>query len=183
LGGRSAVLNQDFLQTDAAINPGSSGGPLFDMRGKIIGINTAIASNSEGNDGIGFSIPSNLARRIVDQLLEHGKVQRAYLGVKLDSDFNIETARRLLLDRPRGARIMKIYSETPASRAQLSLDDVVLKFDGRDVQDENHLINLVSLTPVGSRVNLVIHRAGRTMTVPIDLADRNDLEQRESGNE
>src|SRR6516225_2271243 len=81
LGETSDMINQDFLQTDAAINPGNSGGPLIDMQGQVIGINTAIASNSGGNEGIGFSIPSNLVRRVIDQLLEHGKVIRAYLGV------------------------------------------------------------------------------------------------------
>ena len=86
LGGEadsSTVINQDFLQTDAAINPGNSGGPLIDTQGRVIGINTAIASNSGGNEGIGFSIPSNLVKFVVDQLLEHGRVQRAFLGVAL----------------------------------------------------------------------------------------------------
>src|SRR5438067_105173 len=104
----SEMINQDFLQTDAAINPGNSGGPLIDMQGQVIGINTAIASQSGGNEGIGFSIPSNLVRRVIDQLLEHGKVIRAYLGVSLDNDFNADTAARLKIDRLRGARIVGI---------------------------------------------------------------------------
>lgn len=102
--GDKGVLNQDFIQTDAAINPGNSGGPLIDLNGRVVGINTAIASNSGGNEGIGFSIPSNLVSRVVDQLLEYGKVYRAYLGVKLDPDFDITKARALKLDRARGAR-------------------------------------------------------------------------------
>ncbi len=101
LGSDRTVLNQDFLQTDAAINPGNSGGPLIGLNGRIVGINTAIASNSGGNEGIGFSIPSNLVRRVVDQLLLYGKVRRAYLGVKLDSEFSAETARRLQVGRLR----------------------------------------------------------------------------------
>lgn len=178
LGKKSRVLNQDFLQTDAAINPGNSGGPLIDLDGRVIGINTAIASNSGGNDGIGFSIPSNMVRRVVDQLLVRGKVQRAYLGVKLDANFNVEAAQKLGLDRARGARILEIYPNTPASAAELKVDDVVLQFNGRSVVDENHLINLVSLTPVGSRVNLLIVRSGQRRKVRVNLADRADLVRR-----
>lgn len=178
LGKGTAVLNQNFLQTDAAINPGNSGGPLVDTSGRLIGINTAIASSSGGNDGIGFSIPSNLARHIADQLLQKGHVQRAYLGVKLDPDFNIVSARSLKLDRPRGARVLEVYASTPAALADLQLDDVVLKFDGTEVQDENHLINLVSLTPVGSRITLSILRRGRLQTLQVHLADRAELERR-----
>lgn len=178
LGETSDVLNQDFLQTDAAINPGNSGGPLIDMHGQVIGINTAIASNSGGNEGIGFSIPSNLVRRVIEQLLEHGKVTRAYLGVKLDPDFNAEAAGRLKLDRVRGARVLEVYKNTPASRANLQLDDVVLTFDGVEVLDENHLINLVSLTPVGKKVKAVIYREGKHQTIDVVVGDRSELDQR-----
>jgi serine protease Do len=172
LGKENAVLNQDFLQTDAAINPGNSGGPLIDLHGRVVGINTAIASSSGGNEGIGFSIPSNLVRRVVDQLLQNGHVQRAYLGVKLDATFNVEQARRLQLDRVRGARVVEVYSNTPASAAGLKIDDVVLEFDGVPVQDENHLINLVSLTDVGRRVKLAVQRNGRPTTIEVLLTDR-----------
>jgi serine protease Do len=175
LGKETTVLNQDFLQTDAAINPGNSGGPLIDLHGRVVGINTAIASNSGGNDGIGFSIPSNLVRRVVDQLLEHGRVQRAYLGVKLDPSFEADEARRLQLDRVRGARIVEVYSKTPASKANLKFDDVVLEFNGTKVEDENHLINLVSLTAVGRKVTLSILRNGKKMSVEVLLTDRDDL--------
>src|SRR4029077_10490408 len=119
LGESSDMLNQDFLQTDAAINPGNSGGPLIDMQGQVIGINTAIASQSGGNEGIGFSIPSNLVRRVIDQLLEHGKVTRAYLGVSLDDDFTSDEAANLKLDRLRGARVVSSHADSPAARADL----------------------------------------------------------------
>lgn len=175
LGKNTTVLNQDFLQTDAAINPGNSGGPLIDLHGRVVGINTAIASNSGGNEGIGFSIPSNLVRRVVEQLLEHGHVQRAYLGVKLDPAFDAEAAQRLKLDRVHGARIVVVYSKTPASRANLKFDDVVLEFDGIKVEDENHLINLVSLTAVGRKVKLSMFRNGKMVKVEVLLADRKDL--------
>ncbi|MFM9963371.1 MAG: S1C family serine protease [Planctomycetaceae bacterium] len=170
--GDRGVLNQDFIQTDAAINPGNSGGPLIDLTGRVIGINTAIASNSGGNEGIGFSIPSNLVSRVVDQLLEYGKVYRAYLGVKLDPEFDITKARALKLDRARGARVLSIYANTPAARAKLQKDDVILSFDGIDILDENHLINVVSLSPVGKKVRLTVLRRGERMTVQVDLSDR-----------
>lgn len=178
LGPNSDVLNQNFLQTDAAINPGNSGGPLIDLHGRVVGINTAIASNSGGNDGIGFSIPSNLARRVVGELLNSGVVQRAYLGVKLDPDFNVHVARRLNLDRARGARVVEVYANTPASRANLMYDDVILSFDGVDVLDENHLINLVSLTSVDRAAKVVVLRDGKKLTLDVQLGDRADLERR-----
>ena len=175
--GDKGVLNQDFIQTDAAINPGNSGGPLIDLNGRVVGINTAIASNSGGNEGIGFSIPSNLVSRVVDQLLEYGKVYRAYLGVKLDPDFDINKARALKLDRARGARVMAIYPNTPAARAKLQKDDVILSFDGIDIVDENHLINVVSLSPVGKKVRLMVLRRGEKFPVQVDLSDRSVAEE------
>ncbi len=173
-----SVLNQDFLQTDAAINPGNSGGPLIDMQGRIIGINTAIASNSGGNEGIGFSIPINLVRQIVDQLLENGRVERAYLGVKLNPEFDAETASTLQLGRVRGAHIVEVYDNTPASRALLKHNDVVLSFDGVEIFDENHLINLVSLTPIGNTVRLVVFRNGKRINIDVVLGNRATLERR-----
>lgn len=172
---KNALVNQDFIQTDAAINFGNSGGPLIDVNGQLIGINTAIASQSGGNDGIGFSIPSNLVRRVVNDLLERGEVQRAYLGVMLDPDFTPEKARELKLDRVRGARITEVYQGSPAARAGLLADDVVLAFDGIEVIDENHLINLVSLTRIGNKVALVVLREARRITVEVHLSDRHEM--------
>lgn len=178
LGDANNVINQDFLQTDAAINPGNSGGPLIDMNGRVVGINTAIASNSGGNEGIGFSIPSNLVRYITEQLVAHGKVRRAYLGVKLDPEFDLETARSFGLDRIRGARVVEVYKQTPASRSGLIIDDVILFFGGVEIQDENHLINIVSLTAVNTTVKTIILRKGKRQTLPVTLGDRADLESR-----
>lgn len=175
--GSADVLNQDFLQTDAAINPGNSGGPLIDLNGNVIGINTAIASSSGGNEGIGFSIPSNLAQRVMEQLLEHGVVRRAYLGVRLDPQFDSAAAQLLKLDRVRGARVTQVYPNTPASKANLQNDDVILTFEGVDVQDENHLINLISLTPIGRQVKLGVWRGAKQIALTLILADRNDLQQ------
>ena len=175
---KNDLVNQDFIQTDAAINFGNSGGPLIDVNGQLVGINTAIASNSGGNDGIGFSIPSNLVRRVVNELLERGEVQRAYLGVMLDPDFTPEKARDLKLDRVRGARITEVYANSPASGAGLLANDVVLSFDAVEVIDENHLINLVSLTHIGRKVVLVVQRDGRRVSVEVHLSDRHDMSER-----
>jgi serine protease Do len=175
---KNDLVNQDFIQTDAAINFGNSGGPLIDVNGQLIGINTAIASNSGGNDGIGFSIPSNLVRRVVNELIEHGEVERAYLGVMLDPDFTPEKAKDLKLDRVRGARITEVYPTSPAARAGLLADDIVLSFDSIEVLDENHLINLVSLTRIGRKVVLVVLRDGKRMTVEVHLSDRHEMSDR-----
>ena len=169
------VTNQDFIQTDAAINPGNSGGPLIDMYGRVVGINTAIASNSGGNEGIGFSIPSNLVRHVFEQLVSHGRVRRAYLGVELDSDFDMTTARRLGLDRATGARITRVYRQqtpTPAALAGMRPDDVILSFNGVTVVDENHLINLVSLAEIGKAVRIEVFRSGRRQSMNLTLIDR-----------
>lgn len=170
-----SVTNQDFMQTDAAINPGNSGGPLIDMYGRVVGINTAIASNSGGNEGIGFSIPSNLARHVFEQLISHGRVRRAYLGVELDNSFTAETARRLGMDRLYGARVVKVYRNqrpTPAAMAGVRPDDVIVSFNAVPVLDENHLINLVSLAEIGRPIQIEVFRTGRRQSLELKLTDR-----------
>lgn len=171
-----SVTNQDFIQTDAAINPGNSGGPLVDMRGTVVGINTAIASNSGGNEGIGFSIPSNLVRRVFEQMVSYGRVRRAYLGVELDNNFTDSAAQRLGMSRARGARITRVYSHTssPAVVAGMRPDDVIVSFNGVEVIDENHLINLVSLSDIGSSVRIEIYRAQQKTQLSVQLTDRED---------
>ncbi len=171
-----SVINQDFIQTDTAINPGNSGGPLIDMKGTVVGINTAIASNSGGNEGIGFSIPSNLVRRVFDQMIAYGRVRRAYLGVELDNNFTDEAASRLGMSRARGARITRVYSQrsSPAVAAGLRPDDVIVSFNGVEVIDENHLINLVSLSDIGTAVKIEVYRARQTNEMSVTLTDRDD---------
>ncbi len=120
------VENQDFLQTDAAINPGNSGGPLVNMKGEVIGINNSIASNGGGNEGVGFSIPINLARWIMNELLSNGHVTRGALGVDLQPNFRQEDAKKLGLDRPQGAWIDKVHPDSPAARGGLRDGDVIL---------------------------------------------------------
>ena len=168
--GTTKLINQDFLQTDASINPGNSGGPLVDLRGRLVGINTAIASSSGGSEGIGFSIPVNLARRVFDELLTHGRVRRSYLGVQLDDRFTASAARRAGLGRQYGARVRGVKPSTPASRAGLRNGDVVLKFGETEVEDTDHLIHLVSLTPLGEQVSLTVLRDRREVSLTIDLS-------------
>ncbi|GIS60104.1 MAG: hypothetical protein CM1200mP2_23290 [Planctomycetaceae bacterium] len=179
--GSNAVINQDFLQTDAAINPGNSGGPLLDTRGRVVGINTAIATTSGTGSGVGFSIPSRLVQRIIDDLLRHGRVRRAYLGVVLDSNFTTEEARQLRLDRKRGARVVSVAKGTPAARASLQANDVVTEFQQKPVLDFDHLINLVSLQPIGSTVTLGVWRSGQRLQVRVSLSDRNVIDAAPDG--
>jgi len=174
------VLNQDFLQTDAAINPGNSGGPLVDLDGRVIGINTAIASQGGGNEGIGFSIPSNLVQFIVGQLLEYGRVRRGYLGVQLDEHFTIEVAKKYSLDRKRGARVTKVLDNTPAAQAGIRPDDIVLNYDGFDVADETDLINKVNITAVNKRVRVIVLRSGQQMTLYVVLTEKREDERSEA---
>lgn len=178
LGKQSKILNQNFLQTDAAINPGNSGGPLVNLRGEIVGINTAIASSSGGNEGIGFSIPSSLVRRVVTHLLDYGTVRRAFIGVRLNEEFDIETARQLQLDRVRGAHVLIVYPNTPAFEAKLQRNDVVLSVDDIEVHDLNHLINLVSLKEIGSSIKLVVYRDGKRLTVQMKAVDLDKSQHR-----
>ncbi len=152
---------QDFIQTDAAINPGNSGGPLINLRGEVIGMNTAIASNSGGNEGIGFSIPINLVMQISKQLVERSTVTRAHLGVMLDSKFSPDVAISVGLSQPRGARIKDVVPNSPAANAKLQGGDVVLNYDGVRIDNDSHLINLVNLTEVGRNVPVVIFRGGK----------------------
>ncbi|HEX8200429.1 MAG TPA: trypsin-like peptidase domain-containing protein, partial [Isosphaeraceae bacterium] len=165
------VENQDFLQTDAAINPGNSGGPLVNMKGEVIGINTAIASNGGGSEGVGFSIPINMAKWAMGQLIASGKVSRAALGVNLE-EVGPESALKLGLDRPRGAQVLNVHPLSPAAKAGVRDGDVVLRFGGVEVVDLNHLINMVAMTPIGQEVEVVVWREGRELARVVTLADR-----------
>ena len=166
------VVNQDFLQTDAAINPGNSGGPLVNMKGEVIGINNSIASNGGGNEGVGFSIPINLARWIMNELITHGRVTRGALGVDLQADFSQEDAVALGLERPRGAWISQVHRASPAYRAGLRDGDVVLRFSGTEIVDLNHLINMVSMSTVGEAAEVIIWRDRREQRLVVTVGDR-----------
>jgi serine protease Do len=178
LSSQQQLRIQEFLQTDAAINPGNSGGPLVNLRGEVIGINTAIASNSGGSEGIGFSIPINMALVVSRQLAQRGVVEYAYLGVSWDSSFTPAVAAQMGLPRPGGARVKQITPRSPAESAQLRAGDVLLRFDGTDIENGTHLANLVGLTPVGKKIPVVIFRDGRSMTVDVTLSERRRFDAR-----
>jgi serine protease Do len=165
---------QNFIQTDAAINPGNSGGPLVNLRGEVVGLNTAIASASGGNEGIGFSIPINIVSRIAHSLVEKNEVARGYLGVKLDVRFNQQQAETLGLPRLVGTRVTGIEPNSPAERASLRINDVILEFDGVRVERDTHLISLVKLTEVGRHVDLVIFRDGQAIRTAAEIGDVRD---------
>jgi serine protease Do len=167
--GVEGVRYQDFFQTDAAINPGNSGGPLLNLRGEVIGINTAIASSSGGNEGIGFTIPINIAMSVARQLIDQGSVARALLGVSLDSKYDDTQARELGLPRRIGARVNRVTPKTAAAEIGLQVGDVILVFDGVRIEDDDHLVNQVKLTPVGKRVPLIVLRDGSSVELTAEL--------------
>lgn len=175
--GEADVRFQDFMQTDAAINPGNSGGPLVNLRGEVIGINTAIASNSGGNEGIGFSIPINMFMVVARQLVERGKVSRAFLGVNLNSKFGPAAAAEAGLPYAIGAQVSAVTPDSPAEAARLQPGDIILEYESITVEDDAHLVNLVSLTEVGKRVKLLIRREGRTQTIEVVVGDREQFER------
>lgn len=170
--GEGDVLYQNFLQTDAAINPGNSGGPLVNLKGEVIGMNTAIASNSGGNEGIGFSIPINIAVRIMRQLIDSGQVESGFLGVALDRSFDAATAQRVGLTRLTGTRVTSITPGSPASRADIKVNDIILRFDGMLIDSDDHLINLVKRTEVGRKVPVELFRDGQIVTTQVEVTQK-----------
>jgi serine protease Do len=172
---------QDFLQTDAAINPGNSGGPLVNLHGEVVGINTCIASKNEESDinvGVGFAIPSNMFMFVARQLIETGKVSRAYIGVKLTSNFGPITAAGIGLPRPMGAHVNAITPRSPAALAKLQPGDVILEFNHIPIEDHLHLINVVSVTPLGKTVPLLVYRNRQTITLNMEVSERDKFEAR-----
>lgn len=165
---------QNFIQTDAAINPGNSGGPLVNLRGEVVGLNTAIASSSGGNEGIGFSIPINIASHIAEALVSDHKIPRGYLGVRLDINFNEKRAETLGLGRLVGTRISYVDPKSPAERANLKPNDVILEFNGVRIEQDVHLISLVQLTEIGRRVPLTVLRDGKVLHLDVEIADNSE---------
>jgi serine protease Do len=175
--GNGDVKYQDFLQTDAAINPGNSGGPLLNLRGEVVGINTAIASSSGGSEGIGFTIPINMFVSIAEQLVQSGNVRRAYLGVRLDRRFNAAQADELGLPITRGALVTDVTANSPAARARLQVGDIIVKVDNTDIEGDDHLVNLISLLPIDRQIGITLYRDGKPLTLSARVGDRGDFEQ------
>ncbi len=159
---------QDFLQSDAPINPGNSGGPLLNLQGQVIGINAAIASESGGFEGIGFTIPSKMAVYVANALLSHGKVERGWLGVSI-RDLTPELAKEAHVETLAGALVADVVKGGPAQRAGLKKDDVVIGYQGKQIPDSAELRNEVAQTPIGQEAKLTILRGGKKeeMTVKV----------------
>lgn len=162
---------QDFFQTDAAINPGNSGGPLLNLRGEVIGLNTAIASSSGGSEGIGFAIPINMATRVADELIRHGRLRRGYLGVTLDPDFTPADLGALRTVATGGALVKGVRRGSPAAQANLQRGDIIVQFNGRPVENDDHLVAQVGLTPTGANIPMIIYRDGKRYRTEVQLTD------------
>ena len=158
---------EDFIQTDASINSGNSGGPLFDMNGDVIGINTAILGRS-GSIGIGFSIPSNSAKIVIDQLIEFGETKRGWLGVRIQ-DVTKEIAEVEKLDKPRGALVASVAENSPSDKAGVKAGDIILEFNGEKISEMKQLPIIVARTEVGKKVIVKIWRNKKEITKEITL--------------
>ena len=162
----------DYIQTDASINPGNSGGPLFNTKGEVIGINTAILA---GGQGIGFAIPVNMAKSIITQLKETGKVTRGWLGVSVQP-VTPELAKSFGLETERGALVAEVMKESPAEKSGLKGGDIILEFDGHLIKEMGELPRIVAITPVGKKISVLVQRDGRQESVPVTVEQLKDGE-------
>lgn len=161
---------QDFLQTDAAINPGNSGGPLLNLYGQVVGVNAAIATESGGFEGIGFTIPSNMALHVANALIAHGKVERGWLGVTI-RDLTPELAKSVHAETLKGALIVDVVKGGPAEKSGLKKDDVVIAFRDKEVPDSSSLRNDVANTPIGQEVEVTILRSGKKEKIMVKIGN------------
>ena len=163
---------EDFIQTDAAINPGNSGGALVNARGELVGINTGIVAPSGGNQGIGFAVPSNLTRRVIDELIKYGMVHRGSIGQMLLYPLTTQLATEVGLREARGVFVNRIDRRSPAFRGGLQPGDVIISFNGQMVEDPSHLLRLVADATIGSTSTVVVMRDGRQVTLQIPILQR-----------
>ncbi len=166
--GLANVSRAQFLQTDAAINPGNSGGPLVNLRGEVVGINTAIATNSGGYQGIGFAVPVDLAKWVIDQLSNNGTVKRAYLGVKIEALTN-ELAKQFQVPGGKGVLVAEVNADAPAARAGMKEGDVVVSFEGQAVESPRDLQSVVERAPVDKESQLRVVRDGKELDLKVKL--------------
>ena len=167
LGGAALV---DFLQVDAPINKGNSGGPTFNMDGKVVGVNTAIYSPTGGSVGLGFAIPSNTAQRVIEQLKSGGKISRGWLGVQIQ-DVSDDIAKAVGLDKPRGALVAIVMPDSPAARAGVKTGDVIVGWAGKKVKDIRDLVRKVAFTKAGRSVDAVVWRDGSRKSLTVLVAE------------
>jgi serine protease Do len=165
----------NFIQTDASINPGNSGGPLINLRGEVVGINTAIFSRSGGNIGIGFAIPINLVKELLPQLRGKGKVTRGYLGVLIQK-VTPEIADSLGMDRGRGALVANVSKDGPAEKAGVKVGDVIIEFDGKEIKDSGDLPIVVARTPVDRKVRMKVLRDKKELQLTVSVGELKDEE-------
>jgi serine protease Do len=168
LGGQVAGY-EDFIQTDAAINPGNSGGALVNARGELVGINTAIFSRSGGYQGIGFAVPSNLARRVMNSLMKYGEVRRGSLGRMDVVPLTTQLADELGATDTRGAVVYQMSRSSSAYEAGLRPGDIIVRFNGQNLEDPSAFVRLLADAPIGSTVTLTVIRQGRTMEIPVKV--------------
>ena len=162
---------EDFIQTDAAINPGNSGGALVNVQGQLVGINTAIFSQSGGNMGIGFAVPSNMARSIMDQLVKTGKVVRGWLGVAIQ-DLTPELAAQFGIPNTKGVLVSDVMGDSPAKKAGFERADVITEYDGKPMDSPTHLRNAVAATPIGRKVSVQVIRDKKPKTISVTIAEQ-----------
>ncbi|MFL2989631.1 MAG: Do family serine endopeptidase [Candidatus Neomarinimicrobiota bacterium] len=180
--GRSNIIRgqsyEDFIQTDAAINPGNSGGALLNMKGELIGINTAIATGGyeKGNRGVGFAIPSNMSKRIMSDLIDKGYVTRSWLGVYIQP-LDADAAKALEMESRDGALITQVVNDSPAELAGIEEGDVIVKFDNKKISDPSNLRNIVSLMPPGSKSDIIVFRNGNKKILKVTLQELKDGKQ------
>jgi len=164
----------DYIQTDAAINRGNSGGPLFSLDGEVVGVNTAILSPTGGSIGIGFSMAANVVERVVDQLEQYGETRRGWLGVRIQ-DVTDDVAEAMDLEKASGALVTDV-PEGPAAEAGMKAGDVIMSFDGHEVADTRELVRRVGNTEVGKSVRVIVNREGKTQTLKVALGRREEAE-------
>jgi serine protease Do len=169
----------DYLQTDASINRGNSGGPLFNMSGEVVGVNTAILSPTGGSVGIGFASPSSIVQPVIDQLLRYGETRRGWLGVRIQA-VDDQIAESLGLGRARGALVAGIDDKGPARPAGIRAGDVIVRFDGQDVRSSTDLPRIVAATPVGKEVSVTVMRGGKEESLKVTLGRLEDGERQAS---
>ena len=175
---------ENFIQTDASINPGNSGGPLFNLEEEMVGINTAIYSRTGGNIGIGFAIPINMAKSVIEQLKTTGKVTRGWLGVMIQN-VSQDLAKQFGLDKPIGALIGEVSPGSPAEKAGILPGDIIIEYKGKEIAQMNMLPALVAETPIGEKVDVTLIRDGKKKTVTITVAklEEDELAEAEAAQE
>jgi serine protease Do len=173
---------EDFIQTDAAINPGNSGGPLVNVKGELIGVNTAIFSRSGGYQGIGFAVPSNMARLVMNQLIDKGKVTRGWLGVTIQ-ELTPELSQKFGLKSEKGALVGDVAKGSPAEKAGIKRGDIISEYNGKKISDVGNLRNMVAQSKVGSEIPITIQRGGKEYAVKVVIVELpKDIAEATQGN-